>query len=308
MAAKARKRKTRKAKWLVFVDTNIFLDFYRLGGDSAKRTLANLESHSGALILTDQVWMEFLKNRQKVILQALKDITKPTDKEMPALLHDARAAKLLTKHQKLAVTHYKRVIQQIEAILKNPSQRDPVYKSLQRLFGLDSAFSLRRPDKKRYSVRRLAVKRFSLGYPPRKDDTLRLGDSINWEWIIECANASKEKAKVLIVSRDGDFGAQHSQETFLNDWLRTEFKERVSRQRKIELTNRLSTALKRLDATVSQSDVEEENRILAKSDSAKATFFPEYVNVFNVPLRRESLRSLLMELKQKKDGGDEGAE
>jgi predicted nucleic acid-binding protein len=302
MATKAKKRKAKKAKWLVFVDTNIFLDFYRLGGDSAKRALVNLEQHSGSLILTDQVWMEFLKNRQKVILQTIKDINKPSDQTMPALLNDVQAAKQFTKYQKLGVAHHKKLIQKIEAILKNPSQRDPVYKSLQKLFALASELSLKRPDKRRYTVRRAAMKRFSLGYPPRKDDTLRLGDSINWEWIIECANASKEKANILIVSRDGDFGANHSQDTFLNDWLRTEFKERVSRQRKIELTNRLSTALKRLDATVRQSDVEEEDRILRKSDFEKASFIA--YNSLKNPIRDVLLQDWLMEIKKDKEKDD----
>lgn len=32
-------------KWFVFVDTNILLDFYRLGGEAAGRQLNALEKH-----------------------------------------------------------------------------------------------------------------------------------------------------------------------------------------------------------------------------------------------------------------------
>lgn len=82
---------------------------------------------------------------------------------MPALLNDVQAAKQLTKYQKLAAAQHRKVIQKIEAILKSPSQLDPVYKSLQRLFGRDSSLNLKQPDKKRYKVPRAAMKRFSLG-------------------------------------------------------------------------------------------------------------------------------------------------
>lgn len=59
-------------KWLFFVDTNVFLDFYRLPGDPAKRQLEGLLRHKGSLIVTEQLHMEYLKNRQKVIIESLK--------------------------------------------------------------------------------------------------------------------------------------------------------------------------------------------------------------------------------------------
>lgn len=66
----------------------------------------------------------------------------------------------------------------------------------------------------------------------------------------------------MIVSRNSDCGAQFGGDAILNDWLRREFKERVSRKRKIELTCRLTLALKRLDEQVTQEDESEEERIL----------------------------------------------
>jgi hypothetical protein len=65
------------------------------------------------------------------------------------------------------------------------------------------------------------------------------------------------------LSRDGDFGLTYDQECILNDWLRVEFKERVSRNRKIELTNKLATALKKLDIAMTPGDVSEENNLIA---------------------------------------------
>src|SRR5258708_39772823 len=69
-----------------------------------------------------------------------------------------------------------------------------------------------------------------------------LGDSINWEWIVHCAINSEDYHNVLIVSRDSDFGVTYDGKATLNDWLYREFKERVSRKRKVELTQKLTDA------------------------------------------------------------------
>lgn len=269
MAARAKRtRRRQRAKWLIFVDTNILLDFYRLPGASATRTLAQLEKHRGSLILTDQVWMEFLKNRQKVITQTIREFVKPVNSKTPSFLNDAQAAKTFTSHQKKAQAQYERVIAQIEKALRDPARHDKVFKSLARIFSHESSLNLKRPSKRRYAIRHLARKRFGLGYPPRKDDTLKMGDAINWEWMIECASESPGRENIVIVSRDGDFGTFYGKEAILNDWLRLEFKERVSRKRKIELRNTLSAALKLLDVNVSESDAEEERIV--------ATAMPEY--------------------------------
>jgi predicted nucleic acid-binding protein len=257
----SRKREASQS-WLVFIDTNIFLDFYRLPGESAKRTLAALEKHKESLILTDQVWMEFLKNRQKVILQGMKQIERPGNPAMPSLLNESQVGKVFAKRQRGAREQHKKLIEVIEKILLEPARYDAVFKALSRIFDCDSSYNLKRPDKRRYEIRRSARKRFGLGYPPRKDDTLRFGDAINWEWVVKCAASSKEKANIVLVSRDDDFGSAYNGEAFLNDWLRLEFKERVSQRRKIELTNRLSSALKRLSVNANRDDVVAENKIV----------------------------------------------
>ena len=49
----------------------------------------------------------------------------------------------------------------------------------------------------------------------------------------------------------------------VNDWLRLEFKERVSRKRNIFLTDKLASAFKAIKLPVSKAMVEEEARILS---------------------------------------------
>lgn len=73
----------------------------------------------------------------------------------------------------------------------------------------------------------------------------------------------------MIVSRDNDYGMSVGQDRYLNDWLVKEFKERVSTKRKIELSPKLTVALKRLSEQVSRSDEREEAAIIAANATAQ---------------------------------------
>ena len=259
-------RKRRRRGCLVFIDTNIFLDFYRMGGERADRQLAAIERHKDRIIRSDQVWMEFLKNRQKVILDSIGKLSQPPKVTLPPIVSGYDPARMLVQHLGSAEKKYKEVKRKVESILKDPSKNDQVYRSLNRIFSIDGNFYLSRSDRVRYAIRNRARKRFVLGYPPRKIGDTSIGDAINWEWIIECANRSEANTAIILVSRDTDYGISLGGDTILNDWLRREFRERVSRQRPIELTTRLTDALKRLDEDVSDEDVKAEEDLIVRSE------------------------------------------
>lgn len=248
---------------LIFVDTNILLDFYRIRrSDISMEYLKRLEDCKGRLILGSQVEMEFKKNRQKVILETLNRYSKPDWNKLtpPTLLAASHAAQQIEKHKKKIEIQQKKINTKIEKILGEPSRHDPVYQHLQRLFKHSSEFNLNRLSKKRFSIRRLARKRFILGYPPRKDSDSSIGDSLNWEWIIDCASRSNKD--IIIVTRDTDFGAIYNGKSYLNDWLKVEFQERVSKKRKLILTDKLSVALKFVDEIVTKEMEEAEEQLL----------------------------------------------
>lgn len=248
--------------WLVFVDTNIFLDFYRLPGESAKRQLAALEKHKDRLILGDQVRMEFLKNRQKVILQSISQLKAPESSKMPQVLAEAKSAKALAKTMDQAKKYSKTIKERATNILSDPARYDPVFKTFSKLFTSSTPYNLKRPMLERFEVRNLARKRFVLGYPPRKATDTSIGDALNWEWIIRCAQKCTDNSNIVIVSRDGDFGGQLDGSSFLNDWLEREFKDRVSQKRKIRLTAKLSDALRLLAEVVDAADEEAEEKVI----------------------------------------------
>jgi hypothetical protein len=145
-------------------------------------------------------------------------------------------------------------------LLHNPATQDSIYQCLKRLLKDDALYHLGRSNKIRYRLRHLARKRFTLGYPPRKNTDNSIGDAVNWEWIIHCAITSKKN--IIIVSRDSDYGIQFEDRRIINDWLKHEFKERVSQKRKIFLTDKLSEAFKKIGIKISKKEEDQENKII----------------------------------------------
>ena len=89
-----------------------------------------------------------------------------------------------------------------------------------------------------------------------------MGDAVNWEWMIHCANELDRD--IVIVSRDSDYGVKWEHDAILNDWLRQEFAERVGRKRTITLTPRLTEGLSIAGIKVARAEIEQEERELAR--------------------------------------------
>ena len=252
---------------LLFVDTNVLLDFYRIRkSDVSLKYIEQLEACRDRLILGSQVEMEYKKNRQRVIVESLNNFGTPDWARLtaPALVADLQAMKIVERKKAEISTQKNRVTEKIQRILSDPIHHDPVYQSLQRLFKHTSPCNLSRDNKERFAVRRNARKRFILGYPPRKQGDTSIGDAVNWEWIVECSR--KTGKHVVVVTRDTDYGAIYNGKSYLNDWLKQEFSERVSKKRKIVLTEKLSQGLKLVHAAVTKEMEKEENLLLAELD------------------------------------------
>lgn len=66
------------------------------------------------------------------------------------------------------------------------------------------------------------------------------------------------------MTRDTDYGAIYDGKSYLNDWLKQEFSERVSKKRKVILTDKLAQGLKVVHAAVTKEMEEEEERLIAE--------------------------------------------
>jgi hypothetical protein len=251
---------------LIFVDTNIYLDFYRVRGkDAGLSVLAQLGNHLDRLIVTSQVEMEFMKNRQTAILESHRAAKGPdwSGANVPSFLLDSKPSKAFETAKKQVNAQVERMKKRIARMLTSPATQDPVYQAVRPLFRTTSSYCLSRGHDARDRIRRLALKRFGLGYPPRKSSDTSIGDAINWEWIVRCAEESGKH--IIVVSRDSDYGASFQGTPVLNDWLRQEFSERVSQKRKLLLTDRLTEAFRRVAIPVTEKEVQQEKALLEQN-------------------------------------------
>lgn len=250
---------------LVFIDTVIFLDFYRvIGREGGLSILNHLHGNHLRIITGNQIEMEYKNNRQRVVLDTYKQLVQ-IDKgriQLPAFLAESKQALAITKKRNEANRLVEKLKYRVLRILRQPQRYDIVYKSAHRLFRANSPYNLTKDKKERFNIRRMGWKRFILGYPPRKAKDTTLGDAINWEWMIKCAKDSGKE--LVIVSRDSDYGEKLSKSLLLNDWLLQEFRERVSRKRKIVLTDRLTEGFKMAGIRVTRMEEREEQQFLEK--------------------------------------------
>jgi len=246
---------------LLFVDTNIWLDFYRARNETGLRLLEHVEAVSEKLIVTYQLESEYKKNRQAAILEGMQELKAPQQISRPGIFSDAQATKIMARNLKDAEKRVKNLKTRLVRALENPAIHDPVYKVCQRLFHKTDDLTLTRDNVLRRIVRRKAYRRYLHGCPPRKKNDTSYGDAFNWEWMVHCA--TQQGAGLVIVTRDADYGMVVDDISYINDHLRQEFSDRVSRKRKLLLFSRLSDALKLFEVPVSLQEEEAEKEIVS---------------------------------------------
>ena len=247
---------------LLFIDTNIWLDFYRARNETGLALLSHAESVAAKTIVTFQLESEFKKNRQAAILEGMQELKAPAHVARLGIFSDAKASAILTKSIKEAEKRVKSLKAKLTKVLEDPAVHDPVYKACQRIFHRSDGLVLSRDDQARHVIRRKAFRRFLHGCPPRKKNDTSIGDAINWEWMIHCANA--QNAELVIVSRDSDYGVYFENRAYINDHLKQEFAERVSKKRKLLLYTKLSEALQHFEVPVTPQEEAAEAELVKK--------------------------------------------
>lgn len=255
-------------KKLLFVDTNIWLDFYRTRTEAGLALLRHVEKVSSSLIVHYNLEMEYKRNRQTAIIEGMKELQPPATISRPGLFSDAKVARAMQANVKAAADRVKRMKGKLKQALEDPAAHDPVYQACQRLFHAGTPLILSRDDPFRRVIRRRAFRRFIHGCPPRKRSDTSIGDALNWEWMIECA--LRNQAELVIVSRDADYGVVFEDKAYVNDHLRQEFGERVSRKRKVLLYTKLSEALKHFAVPVTREEEAEEEEIIHSTPETSA--------------------------------------
>jgi hypothetical protein len=252
---------------LLFVDANIWLDFYRpRQSDVAPALLKKLEGLVDRIIVTHVLEMEYKKNRQAAILQGLNELKSPPKLTMLGIFSEGKAPLAIAKSHAAIEKRLAQLRSRLRKALTHPAQRDPVYKTCQRIFGRQSELVLGLGNDMR-RLRRIihekATRRFLLGCPPRKDRETSIGDAVNWEWMVHCAE--EHDAELVILTRDQDYGPQFDNNLLLNDHLNQEFKERVSRKRSVLLYKSAALALKHFDVKVPKEVVKGEMKFITST-------------------------------------------
>ena len=84
--------------YLIFIDTNIFLDFYRYPrGSAVLSALSHIDKSHELLITGNQIEMEFKKNRQKVIVESAKEMKGPKwdSFKIPVIMSESKQAQAI---------------------------------------------------------------------------------------------------------------------------------------------------------------------------------------------------------------------
>ncbi|MCD6596035.1 DUF4935 domain-containing protein, partial [bacterium] len=122
---------------LIFIDTNIFLDFYRMGNKKIRMSLLEkINNNQDKIITSNQVEMEYKKNRQHTIYDFLNNRIKKIDLGDMSIdvFTSNRISKAISKRKIEIKTLQEKLNEKIIAMLKNPLRYDPVYKALNKLF------------------------------------------------------------------------------------------------------------------------------------------------------------------------------
>lgn len=193
----------------LFIDTNVYLDFYHLSDDDIeelKKLLAAIQEGEIRLFITKQVKDEFHRNRETKIAASLKMLDGvKLGIVYPRIMQGYEEYNLMQTEVRNFSEHLSALRSKLDADIESKSLGPDTL--VGQLFG---AATLINEDE---DVIVAAQRRSLLRRPPGKKDSI--GDAINWEALIKHAPNEEE---FFVVSIDGDFVTPLKKED-LNSYL-----------------------------------------------------------------------------------------
>jgi len=200
----------------LFIDTNIFLNFYRFSNDQLHKLeeLVNLiKSKKVKLYLTEQVVDEFNRNRENAFKETITHISNFTPKlTIPVMCSDMKEMKSIQKFLKSIAIKKEKILERLKREFRYNNLK--IDKIMNEIILSASPFEL---DNIIYER---AIRRFNLGNPPGKNNSY--GDAVNWEILLEKVPRRKP---LYFIGRDGDFISPLDPEQFSN-FLNLEWKKK----------------------------------------------------------------------------------
>lgn len=252
----------------IFIDTNIFLDFYRYNkNDNISNLKDEFKKYFEYFINTKQSYDEFFRNREKTInefIDTLKSQINP--------LYDGNFLSSLNgfedyyENMKLANKSIKCMIDKCSELIFD-FEKDPVY-SLYLLFCHNTY------DRTRDIIDR-AIKRKYIGNPPTSNKSTCC-DEIIWESILENCHDD-----LIIVTRDKTFNENYN-------FLKNEYNEKNGK--KLLIVELISDAIRLLGDDPSNNLETIEKNILLEKEVLEYEVYHEKSNWVNIVY--EALQSL----------------
>lgn len=225
----------------MFIDTNVFLDFYRLKKDSFK-ILKDLHQYSDSIIFPSLVYDEFLRNRVnviKVVISKLKD--EKSQSPIPAFFEDLGIFEELVKSKREYKKCLDTAISKLHEMVKD-YKKDVVFSELSKLYNPEK-IKIYEYDE---SIIDKARKRHLLGQPPGTD-TVNICDEVIWETIL-----SNIDDDIVIVARDGTYKDNYF-------YLSQEVKNKTNKNL-IKVADSINKGLKLLGKDITDEQIELEEK------------------------------------------------
>jgi hypothetical protein len=200
----------------LFIDTNIYLNFYHFSSDDLeelKKLSVAVESNSIKLYVTIQVINEFRRNREAKIADACNKFkAQRLPNQFPEI---CKAYEEYDKLRKI-LREFKETREQLIETINNDIESKELLadKTIEKLFNVANILEM---DE---HIVEKAKNRVMLGNPPGKPNSY--GDSINWELLLERAPSGED---LHLVTDDQDYVSKISEEK-LAEFLECEWTER----------------------------------------------------------------------------------
>lgn len=200
----------------LFIDTNIFLNFYSFEGerlDQLTRLIEAIDAGNVCLHVPQQVLNEFSPNREQKIKAANNEFAQ------------AQVQTAVPRHMQAypQATEYNKVVDELKDLRKklvNLAVADASNHSLAPDIKLKELFekATKYPDDD--EIFDIALRRMQRGNPPGKSGST--GDQYNWEMLLHMV---PDGADLYVVSKDGDYGSLLNK-SIPHPFLKAEWAER----------------------------------------------------------------------------------
>ncbi len=207
----------------LFIDTNIYLDYFRASSESlaSLKALKDLLAQKRVvLVIPEQTEQEYLRRRSGIVEETRSELLKQRgsrafNRQTP-VVRDWKKAKAIEKIIRNLMSAYDNLLEEYDK--KSLSEKTIADLLIKDIFKLSEKLAEGK------SIIERANLRYMKGNPPKKyKDDRSFGDAIVWESLLDDA----EKDNLAIITHDTDFICKQKDEQVLNHFLRKEWEKKT---------------------------------------------------------------------------------